>query len=441
MVELQKGEAMVDERHKVDALFVLVGKNTLPNYVAAQLLLRSPAKSRLILVYSEDTASQRQLLEDTLKAEGFQQFENVLVKESNPLDIENNIGAITQKLTGKVGLNYTGGTKAMSVHAYRALDENVRDVQFSYLNARGLSLMFAHESIPCLVGTEVSVSLKVLLGLHSRTLSFKADPIWPQTARTIADLHSSDDVRKMWNIWIAQTFFQEPPWPQFQVQSSENRDAEWQHWVRKQHVWQEFKRRKWKTKTQLKNIQLSVLNEFTEVQATLLKETGLSSSDSFSGDKDTLGLIQKGGFGKSEDLGKWFEGTWLESYVLDQVQQLRQQGQYGITDTGHSLQAHSDQQVEIDVAFTRGYQLFALACTTSDDKGLCKSKLLEVVVRAEQLGGAEARSALICCYPEPRKLENEIADLSGEHVRVFGRDDLMGIQTKLGDWIMDVSGR
>jgi hypothetical protein len=437
---------MIDDIYKVDHLFLLIGKNTLPNYVAAKLLLRDPSQSRLVLIYSNGTHEERLRLEDTLRAEVFRSFENVPVEESNPTNIENEIRLKAKGLTGKIGLNYTGGTKAMSVYAYRELSK-LPDVQFSYLDARTLSLVISGSvSTTLSVGTLVAVPLRVLLGLHSRKLSFKPDPLWSQTAQAIAKLHANDESRKTWHGWIAQTFFKEPQWPQFKgpqfdEQKPTERDVEWQQWVRELCVWKTYKQRNWVNKTHLKNVELSTLSTFSTVHAALLQETGLSESDYFCGDKGSPGLMQKGQFTDADKLGKWFEGEWLDSYVLQQVKHIQDENRYNITEAGNDLKPQGTQEAQIDVAFTRGYQLFALSCTSSEEKGLCKSKLLEVVVRAEQLGGAEARSALICCYDKPQELQQEVTDLCGANVRVFGRDDLLNIQTCLENWISDVSGQ
>src|SRR5207253_8124395 len=74
----------------------------------------------------------------------------------------------------RVGLNYTGGTKVMSVHAYRALEKwsnaSNKDAIFSYLDARSLHMRFEPvRSLPAIsfyVGREVEISIEGLLELH-----------------------------------------------------------------------------------------------------------------------------------------------------------------------------------------------------------------------------------------------------------------------------------
>ena len=87
------------------------------------------------------------------------------------------------------------------------------------------------------------------------------------------------------------------------------------------------------------------------------------------------------------------------------------------------------------MAFTRGYQLFAISVSTTSKRDLCKVKLFEAYLRARQMGGDEARVALICCTDEPDSLKAEVAVLDDKKIAVFGRDDLMDLSSRIEDWI------
>ena len=81
---------------------------------------------------------------------------------------------------------------------------------------------------------------------------------------------------------------------------------------------------------------------------------------------------------------------------------------------------------EFDVVAIRHYQLYAFACTLDRGRATCKSKLLEAVARARQLGGSEARVALVCSIDDAPDLENEVESLVRDNqVKVFGRSDLL----------------
>jgi len=61
---------------------------------------------------------------------------------------------------------------------------------------------------------------------------------------------------------------------------------------------------------------------------------------------------------------KWLKGEWLEDYVLFILLDMKKQ----IPDLGKPAWDIKTGIFQFDVAVTRGYQLFAFSCTTSDDK-------------------------------------------------------------------------
>ena len=90
----------------------------------------------------------------------------------------------------------------------------------------------------------------------------------------------------------------------------------------------------------------------------------------------------------------------------------------------------------------RGYQLFAISCTTSKKRSLCKSKLFEASIRAQQMGGSEARVALMCCFEDSESLKSELASLLGENqVTVFGREHLDDLPKAIFQWINEQGGK
>ena len=94
---------------------------------------------------------------------------------------------------------------------------------------------------------------------------------------------------------------------------------------------------------------------------------------------------------------------------------------------------------EVDVVAIRGYQLFLFSCTTQTDRGTrgqLKLKLLEASVRATQLGGDEARVALVCCADDARGLQNEMRmELESNRIRVFGLEHLADLGAHLTRWV------
>jgi len=97
------------------------------------------------------------------------------------------------------------------------------------------------------------------------------------------------------------------------------------------------------------------------------------------------------------------------------------------------------QHLELDVAAVKGYQLFAISCIASRNKDHCKEHLLEIYVRARQIGGDEARTGLVSFYPDSEALQHEVEEdwFTEGRVEVFGVGDLRDVErleAKLKKW-------
>ena len=102
-----------------------------------------------------------------------------------------------------------------------------------------------------------------------------------------------------------------------------------------------------------------------------------------------------------------------------------------------------DKDFELDVIAIRDYQLYGFSCGTDTDsnggRGHLKLKLFEAYVRAKQLGGDEARVALVCSADDPEGLQAEIRrDLEAPHIRVFGRKHLLNLAEEFTRWMESV---
>lgn len=165
-------------------LVLLVGTNPLPNYVVAKYFLQENKDFKKIwLVHSETTNKQQGTLElaKNIKAtleEEFPKFKDgkismefiALSDIGSVRKIEADLQAkLLPKLEGnKIHLNYTGGTKLMSVHVYRILEQKTNsNCSFSYLDARDFKLKDDQTGISTGDLREtITISLQNLLKLH-----------------------------------------------------------------------------------------------------------------------------------------------------------------------------------------------------------------------------------------------------------------------------------
>jgi len=156
---------------KSDHLFLLVGTNPLPNWVATRLLLRE--NGQVYFTHSQESIKVARRLARALLREGYRQPEYIPVEDSS--DAHAVYSAIARRVkairSSRIGFNYTGGTKVMAVHGYRAVMESLprgaSDPICSHLNARTLEMRIDNQNIePIPVGLEVQLSINEMLELH-----------------------------------------------------------------------------------------------------------------------------------------------------------------------------------------------------------------------------------------------------------------------------------
>lgn len=419
------------DKYKVDHLFLLVGENPLPNYVAARLLLNPGGTP--YLVYTTGTEKPAKRLQTILSSEpiGLKTAQLVPLNdgEADAYQIQKAIRSKLETIKdGKIGLNYTGGTKAMAVHAYRAVfSKELPQTVFSYLDPRRLEMCIDRENgdrIRIKVKPEViPVELAKVFQIHGWTWQEKSDPIdkpeLPEAAKAFAEFHKNGDLVQLWRDWCNE--------------------------VLRKAARDEKDKNKWKKETKLTEISTLSLEKLKS------KENIMSTLSHLGvvGENLSLHTIKEKGIKSLESACKWLDGEWLEHYVLQQVQEIPED--LSIYDSATSFWIRNpidpkNTKFQFDVAFMRGYQLFAISCTTIARKSDCKSKLFEAYIRARQLGGDEARVALVCCASEKdvNALETEIVNVfnpapeSGQKnhkIAVFGRDDLINLASRIAEWI------
>ena len=410
------------DNYRVDHLFLLIGENPLPNYVTAHLLLDK--RGTAYLVHTTGTFDQAKRLKEILKNDLFGCKSAELISlgeyESDGYHIQDEICQIACKLafSDTVGLHYTGGTKAMAVHAYRAMLSLKRsDVVFSYLDPRRLEICIDREDgdrIRHNVAIAVKPKLEKIFHLHGKVCEKPPtqEVKLPDFAKKLAILHSDEQKSKAWFQWF------------YGVICCEN--------LRKKKGNGEWG--DWKGRQVLEKLEIPITNLPQEAIDGFI-EQGFTSSDgllSFAKVQET----QK--FAKLEHFCEWLGGIWLEYQVLQVIKDISDE--HLIHDYGMDFKVPTSvgKNFQFDVAFMRGYQLFAISCTTSAKDDLCKVKLFEARTRALQLGGSEARVALVCCSGNPDVLKAELRGTTEDSkIEVFGREDLPNLREKFNTWITE----
>lgn len=420
---------------KVEHLLLLVGENPLPNALAGKLL--ATENGVVTLLHSRTTFETARRIKSWLETSFSQQgtsgikFSFKEIDQSSPSSIERYlIETLDADPKKRVGLNYTGGTKAMAVHAYRAVERWAEGkgarASFSYLDAHTLSMLFDPKdpasgelgrSKP--IGLDVKMGLNDLMALHGWRLKGEAKkkPVLLETALALADANSTDEGQEAWKKWKAE------------VLTELGRRKEEPH--------------KWRKQSELRQLHLPYPKDPILAPVVEQLKVGLGQPG------ETLSVeagAKTCGFKDLEDFCKWLDGAWLESVVLAAFLQITEENQLhdvlmSINPENETTTGGKPPNFELDVVALRGYQLFAVSCTT-EDKSHPKLKLFEAITRAKQLGGDEARVALVCLDKKPESLELEMhRNVNAEGIiRVFGRKHVPDLQSHLSDWIQSQSG-
>lgn len=395
----------IPEELRSSHLFVLVGRNPLPVWVAARLLLRE--NGQLYLVHSPKVRPVAEQFARRWRKRGGEQPIYVGVPAYESRSIDNAMAAHLEAIdAGAVGLNYTGGTKVMALHAYRAMERQLRrgvdGPIFSYLDPEGLLMRFDQSAqlrdgaAPVFVGRAAlaSLSVKELFGLHE-TATFNDPPREPPAlpvAQAIAALHATAAGQAKWR----------------ELSQQLRRD---------------------------KDLANTAIGEWTAphdaVGQALL--AGRAPATTWT----ELIQAKVWPFKSVGDLTAWLDGAWLESYVYDLARQLREP--LTLTDVAqHVIAQFSRYDIEADVAITRGYQMLFISCYSGTSTNTATAKLMEAAVRARQVGGDEAGAALVCMSPTPRAIEDDVRIAASEdRIRVFGQPDFPQLADKLHQWIRD----
>jgi hypothetical protein len=420
----------IPEQLKCDVLFLLVGENTLPNWVAAKLLLKP--NGRVNLIYTKAVTKQAKRLKAVLEAQ-----ESIPVSwfETHHSDgtkiyskVKDEAARIGTNAGVKIGLNYTGGTKIMSVHAHRAIRTTIEEPMriLSYLDAASLELKFDGDSgYPVAVSPEVRISVGKLLDLHGnrKLLPDEKNAKGTMAANGLALVHSDSSGHEIWKNWynnLRKSGFDDQI--RFPTEEDFSRDVE--------------------THLNAKRTSPPAVEETLRrlMPGYRLVLSGLRVQ----GGSTLLEVVEnsQGDFHETKDLTNWFNGLWLEHYTLSQLEVCRANG-VSFNDEGLSTNfrttSEEGRDFQADVLALLGYRLYYFSCYSGKDPKTAKLKLFEAMVRAKQLGGEEARAAVVACIENPEhiraQVEKELEDDSSERqFEVFGSNALPNLAGELKKW-------
>ncbi|MCF6157615.1 MAG: hypothetical protein E3K32_03365 [wastewater metagenome] len=413
-------------------LVLLIGTNPLPNFVVTEYFLKDNtyknALKKIWLVHSElvtnlqdGTGDQAKNLETLLRKRHptlKDSFEMIKLPDvSNATSI---INAVNKKLFDdksglqrdcKIHLNYTGGTKVMGNHVYRAIERKVEGFPyqyFSYLDARNFQIVNDTGGVIVTnLRKEVKIEFQELIELHGFKIIETQKLDFSAAVNIFSQLINENCLDKYFDVkngGYDRTFFEKKNRPGCLATGKNELDME--------KLVKNFK-----PNEIVKNI----------INAMPAKYKLFDESGSFIGNNETF-----------DDAIKFLDGRWLEDYVegvLKEkfVQQFRQQKDSPIEILKNKEIRKPDwdknTKFELDVILIKGYHLIGISCTTAPNKSLCKHKGFEIIHRTRQIGGDEARAVIVTRLKreEKNELKKELEiDTGGnsKNILVLGSEDI-----------------
>jgi hypothetical protein len=465
--------------YQCDDLLLLVGTNPLPNWVAAQTLLKPGGRIHLIYTRGVEphAGRLREVLENKNNTPDVAKLPVSWLPPTADADaqkIYNDVKVYAARLlqnpARKLGLNYTGGTKMMAVHAHRAVMEVVEEISekakkkipcvLSYLDARTLEFKF--DSDYASFKPVCPIKIATLFDLHEdwKSGDYEQTVECLSAARSLVDVHSNFSGQRIWRKWCEwwkqqledQDISRIEDWKlkkepayrqnvmrvtdQFRLQDADEFKAQ----VEKDLIAQKGKDKK--TRYNAAEVQRrldKIVNGYQQMLTELNAKAGRNG--------DTLlDIARQNGFDHSAALYRWLDGMWLEHYTLAAINQCEKTAGLNADGMARNIETRNrdGRRFEVDAIALRGYQLFYFSCYAGSEFNLAKSKLFEAIERASQLGGDEAKSAIICCLEdEPdrndaqnlrRQSEADWLAKTQNQVEVFGRSALPVLAQKLQEW-------
>jgi len=399
-------------------LVLLMGMNPLPNYVVAKYFLKRLSKFPTIWVLcSSDTRLPAERLGDLLSKEASE-----LAYEYCDLDDPGDAGKIEKNLNDQIlqninsgdslHLNYTGGTKSMVVQSYATITKKLawEKLSFSYLDADKFRLRFDDGDISNDLRDEIAIEFDELLNLHDckkKYIGSEAD--WSTANEIITSFIRKKRLPELME-WIYAVIH-----PHFFQKNKRKKPAKfYKDWMKYDQNGKAipFHREIWE-----------LLNSFPEKQQWKFDQQDLliildTESQFARGD----GTFVKG--------IRYLHGLWLEYYISNFLKaKIEVENRiFKLFHNWHIVKGAAEKEFEIDSMLLYGYHLCAISITSSNEEWLCKSKGFEILHRARQMGGDEARSVLITTLMKDKieKITNdlELSVGSNSQLLILGVDDL-----------------
>jgi len=380
-------------------LILLVGSNSLPNYIAAKVIMKrykdddKKKIDKIILIHTKETKKVADRLQAKLKVKYGIEINPIFLKSG--FDINSIRNSVKEILKGS-HLNYTGGTKIMSTQIYHLWKElNPESNEATYVDDLHSKIIYDNGIS---IDIEIELNKEEIIRLHNITI---------KEERQEDIIFSDENIKQM-----AELFFRKPRISKdlYNLFTNDGQDIKFDEF--KKHPTEEDKRPR------------------SEQYLTLIKDENLEFTFVPINDKENF-----------SEIVKFFRGVWLEHFVANKIKEMKL-----ITSVHTGLKGRIyDREFEVDVLAIKKHRLYCVSCTLSSELDRCKLKTFEIIMRSRQLGGDLARCALVCTA-DPKDVADlekdvEFAWEAPNKPKIFGKEHIKewyeGRIDSLKNWLED----
>jgi len=424
-----------------NSLILTIGTNPLPCLVVSKYLCKKYGISKIFLIYSEHNINQQGTKDyaDRLKElieRDFNEIEIECISLSyvgSATQIEKDLGKVQWDKSGSYHLNYTGGTKTMSVHVHKFFKDNFNNVSFSYLDSRKYVLIYddgTYEPNDGDLRSKVSVEIEDLLKLHGYNIDNQnKNEIYEKVANEFNNAIINGTIKDFFS-WYKNI---RPIKTECNLEKTNKflQHIQYEYPINIKQIVENFGKN-------IPDIAKNILNVFPPDKQLHTVENGfykLWIPDTNVGNNQFENRVKH--------TWEYLDGKWLEHYVYSKLKPsfmhkaLKENESFG-----WSLNAKNQQgkYFELDLYLIKGYQLIGISITTDDKTYICKSKGFEIIHRVRQIGGDESIAILITALDQ-RNVQGLTDDLTintgtnEERFKIFGIEDWKDIDNKILNFI------
>ncbi|MFX0548663.1 hypothetical protein ACOAKC_04940 [Hathewaya histolytica] len=413
---------------KSDMLFLIIGTNPMPNLISAIARVKYGAK--IICIYTQGTKEiyenfkdkVKKIYSENQKEEDINFSYDIEVDKSNSKEINEkleekfsaHIGQLLNNVSANdalVELNFTGGTKVMSSVAYKVFknvckEKNINGI-LSYIDGEKETIYY-EKVYKEEVKSENLVDLKDNVRL---------------SGLDIVELHNENNGQ-----FFQFQYEKTGPYDEYLGEKifSLFKDNDMVMREKGISLLEEIYNlgRKYVSKMKKGNFQC-----FAEKVNKVLS----SSENPFEDIKVLEDFAIKHNKKLELDLIESLSGFWFEDYVFKLLLELKEEGviEYAV----NSL----SREYEIDLIAYRRYKMFCISVTSIDTIKEAKSKLYEIKLRANQLGGEETGICYINLCKDSKEFESIYRDIwdneEPKNTLIICQDRFKDMKDRLRAWI------